>query len=195
MKEEILKLRAEGKTYKEITKIVDCAKSTVNYYCGVDQSTKTRTRTKKFRATPKGIALRKVDNFLLKKIGSFKTNRITRKVNVSFSNQQAYEKIAAMSTCYLTGRKLDLNDSTGFELDHIIPVSRGGENSLNNMGLTCKEANRAKHSLLNEEFITLCKEVLQHNGYEVTLKSGEIERNRSMADTTYSPYVEDKENT
>lgn len=33
MKEEILKLRKEGKTYNEISKILSCAKSTISYHC------------------------------------------------------------------------------------------------------------------------------------------------------------------
>lgn len=33
MKEKILTLRKEGKTYKEIIEIVGCAKSTVSYHC------------------------------------------------------------------------------------------------------------------------------------------------------------------
>jgi predicted transcriptional regulator len=34
MKEKILKLREEGKSYDEIVKEVGCSKSTVSYYCG-----------------------------------------------------------------------------------------------------------------------------------------------------------------
>lgn len=33
MKEEIVKLRKEGKTFNEIKKIVGCAKSTISYHC------------------------------------------------------------------------------------------------------------------------------------------------------------------
>ena len=33
MKNEILKLHAEGKTYDEISKILGCSKSTVSYHC------------------------------------------------------------------------------------------------------------------------------------------------------------------
>lgn len=33
MKEEILKLKSEGKTYKEISEILNCSKSTVSYHC------------------------------------------------------------------------------------------------------------------------------------------------------------------
>lgn len=42
MKEKILKLRRDGKTYNEITKILNCAKSTVSYHCkneGLSQPT------------------------------------------------------------------------------------------------------------------------------------------------------------
>ena len=41
MKEQILKLRGEGKTYKEITEILGCGKSTIAYYCGENQKEKT----------------------------------------------------------------------------------------------------------------------------------------------------------
>jgi hypothetical protein len=47
MKEEIEKLRSEGKTYREISEIVGCSKSTASYYCGIDQKQKTRIRSNK----------------------------------------------------------------------------------------------------------------------------------------------------
>ena len=50
-------------------------------------------------------------------------------------------------------------------------VSKGGLNDLNNLGITCPEANMAKSSLLKEELISLCKEILEHNGFSV-LKTG-----------------------
>ena len=36
MKEQILKLRGEGKTYNEIRKLLNCSKSTISYHCSVD---------------------------------------------------------------------------------------------------------------------------------------------------------------
>ena len=36
MKEKILKLRLEGKTYNEIQKELNCAKSTISYHCSVN---------------------------------------------------------------------------------------------------------------------------------------------------------------
>lgn len=48
-KENILRLRAEGKTYNEIVSELGCAKSTVAYHCGLDQKEKTRYRTNGLR--------------------------------------------------------------------------------------------------------------------------------------------------
>lgn len=60
-KEQILKLRVEGKTYDEIIKIVGCAKSTVCYYCGENQKEKTINRSIKSRW--KKRFANKIDNF------------------------------------------------------------------------------------------------------------------------------------
>ena len=42
MKEEILKLRAQGKNYNEISKILGCSKGTISYHCGDGQKEKYR---------------------------------------------------------------------------------------------------------------------------------------------------------
>ena len=39
IKNDILKLREKGKSYNEITKILKCAKSTVNYHCSKNNLT------------------------------------------------------------------------------------------------------------------------------------------------------------
>jgi len=46
MKEQILKLRKEGKTYKEIVEKVGCSKGTVAYHCGKGQKEKASKRQK-----------------------------------------------------------------------------------------------------------------------------------------------------
>lgn len=48
-KEDILRLRAEGKTYRQIQKELGCSKSTIAYHCGEGQKTKTRERTQRIR--------------------------------------------------------------------------------------------------------------------------------------------------
>ena len=49
MKEKILKLRIEGKTYNEIHKILGCSKSTISYYCSPNGKENNRIRTNKER--------------------------------------------------------------------------------------------------------------------------------------------------
>lgn len=58
--------------------------------------------------------------------------------------------------CALTGRKLTPSTAA---LDHIVPVKRGGEHTIDNSQILHKDVNRAKGSLTAEEFIGLCREV------------------------------------
>lgn len=58
--------------------------------------------------------------------------------------------------CALSGRDLDMK----FEVDHIVPRSRGGGDDLSNLRLVCKAANQAKRSLLDDEFIALCRDIV-----------------------------------
>ena len=70
--------------------------------------------------------------------------------------------------CYLTGRTIDITKPRTYQFDHKLPRSKGGENSLDNLGITTKEANQAKHNMTEEEFVQLCKDVLVHRGYSIT---------------------------
>ena len=47
LKNSILKLRSEGKTYKQICEILNCSKSTVSYYCDPYGSEKVKKRKEK----------------------------------------------------------------------------------------------------------------------------------------------------
>jgi len=57
-KENILKLRAEGKTYREIQQQLGCSKSTISYHLGYGQKEKTHRRTRERR---KDIRKRLID--------------------------------------------------------------------------------------------------------------------------------------
>jgi len=48
-KENILRLRDQGKTYKEIQEILGCSKSTIAYHVGEGQKQKTKDRTNRNR--------------------------------------------------------------------------------------------------------------------------------------------------
>ena len=164
MKEQILKLRAEGKTYNEIEKLVGCSKSTISYHCGDGQKEMGEIRRRRYLSTLNGILKRKKDNFSF--INGTRMCK-GKRVSLNFSAKEFREKILANSKCYLTGREIDLFKPKSYHCDHIIPVSKGGMSSLENMGLSCKEANMAKSDMSLDDFLQLCKEVLNHNGYSV----------------------------
>lgn len=170
MKEQILKLRAEGKTYNEIAKLLSCSKGSISYYCGDGQKEKALLRVAKSRKRGNTVTRRKIESFLRTNIREFKRDRATLLNNSNLSYKEAFEKILSNPYCYLTGRKIDLEDNKSYQLDHIVPSSRGGSNEIHNLGLACKDANQSKTNLTIEEYIALCKEVLEFNGYEIIKK-------------------------
>ena len=86
---------------------------------------------------------------------------------MKITTKNILDKLEQNDRCALTGRKLDIQNTSSWELDHIIPSSKGGNNTLDNCQILCKEANQSKRDLLPEEFLELCKDVLKHNGYEI----------------------------
>lgn len=68
--------------------------------------------------------------------------------------------------CYLTGQPIDILKDN-YNLDHIVPVSKGGTNDLENMGIVIPDANHSKSDLTLDEYLLLCKKVLENFGYTV----------------------------
>jgi len=191
-KEKILKLRAEGKTYPEIVKIVGCSKSLVSYYCGNNQRAKTWTRTQRHRK--KNPLARKIDNFKqAKRRGrSFVAKSTPQKLfysgvrrfqckgggkhnpksEMTFTKDDVLKKIGPDPTCYLTGRKIDIQEATTYSFDHYVPRSKGGANTLENLRISCREANIAKQDLFVPDLLDLCEEILVHHGYVVEKPKG-----------------------
>lgn len=186
LKQKILNLRTQNKTYNEIISILKCSKGTVSYYLGKDQKTKTNNRQKLYRNRNINVKLcQKITTFKskinknydyknkftkLRMVLNWKVYNFKRKNNNlmdDFTTDDLLKKIGDNPTCYLTGRPINLLKTREYHLDHIIPTAKGGKNTLDNLGLACKEANFAKNDLLLEDFIKLCKDVLTNNGYKV----------------------------
>jgi CRISPR/Cas system Type II protein with McrA/HNH and RuvC-like nuclease domain len=160
MKEKILELREKGYSYQMIAKELGCSKSTISYHLGDNQKKMAYQRVKKQRIL--NPWLKKQENFL----DRFKNENVTYNSKY-FDRKKIKDYLDSVDKCYLTGRKIDTLDVTTYEFDHIIPLSKGGTSSFENLGITRPEANRAKYDLSVEEFIELCKDVLINFGYTV----------------------------
>lgn len=181
-KENILRLRAEGKSYREIQKELGCSSGTISYHLGAGQKEKTKTRSAKItnKELRKKISNLKatVDSSKKKefvkspKSHQWKMREKVRRFQMVDKNDTApvlewtledlEEKVKDFTSCYLTGRPIDTNDYTTFQLDHIVPRCLGGTNELDNVGLATQEANYAKGALSLEEFLALCVDVVVH---------------------------------
>jgi 5-methylcytosine-specific restriction endonuclease McrA len=182
VKDEILRLRKLGYSYPQIQAKLKCSKGTISYHCGEGQKEKTNQRRITNRNKQHPLS-RKIENFIkpnrTTSIHFLETNRTLNKIiyqkiavfsrlnnkdynYMAFTVEEFCEKIGDNPKCALTGRKINLLDSRSYQLDHIVPRSKGGDNSLDNCQLTCREANQAKHELTTEEFIALCREVVEY---------------------------------
>lgn len=185
LKEQIILLKSKGKSHKEISKILNCSVSTVSYWCNDMYRKNHLTKTNNNRKTWIGKLQREVGHFKRirnlcpKRAISTKDwrKRFALKIH-EFKRRMKNNKGFTASTllnsindpthikCYLTGRNIDLTKDD-YHLDHIIPVSKGGSCTLDNLGFTCPEANQSKFNLMLDEYLSLCKEVLENFGYTV----------------------------
>lgn len=188
LSEQILALRNEGKSYRQIEAALGCSKSTIAYHLSEGEKDRVRSRTIKARSD--NPLIKKVDQFrnttrktevatrraipldkaIRDKVGDYQ--KVEKKYNTTFTPKDLLDKVGDNPICYLSGRPIDLTQTSTYHLDHIIPRSKGGDNSLENLGLAEKHANLAKSNLSVAELLELCADILKHNGYTVS-KSGE----------------------
>lgn len=160
MKDQIIQLKEQGKTYREIESILGCSKSLISYYCSEGQKDKLQLRTTNYRKNNlKTILSRKISDFMCVS-GHTKGRKI--RSEYTFSSQDLIYKFGDNPKCYLTGVSINLLEPSTYHFDHIIPRSRGGSNDISNLGLATKEANETKHDRTLEELKVLCKQILKN---------------------------------
>jgi hypothetical protein len=83
----------------------------------------------------------------------FKSSSVHKYAEVNSSD---LKKLLEMQgyRCALSGVRLEPKNA---ELDHKIPLSRGGTNDLGNLQWLARDVNRAKGTMDNEEFIAMCR--------------------------------------
>lgn len=166
MEKEILKLRAEGKTYKQIVELLNISKSTVSYYCGEGQKEKARMRNLKVKMdicicgnkkmkvsdvcnscydnNKRTVVLnKKIKDFDKDKLRSYSIRRLAR----TFMKEQDIEK-----KCKICGFDHYV------EVCHIKPISKFSKeqmvsevNNLNNLVYLCPN----HHILLDKGLLSL----------------------------------------
>lgn len=183
--QDVRELRAKGLTYPKIAEALGCSKSVVSYHLSPGQKDKVLERTKGYRETTSILTnlsnykypdtRRRVDVMQEEEISGSVEKRISdkaydfRKKDVaSFSAKDVMDKFGDNPICYLSGRQVSLDQPRTYHFDHITPRSKGGSSSIDNLGLTTREANIAKSNLSVDELVELCKDILTHNGYVVT---------------------------
>lgn len=188
LKNKIIELRQNGESYTQIQKKLGCSKGTIAFHCSTKVKEKTLIRNQKRR---KANPLRtKIELFLYSKKNNAKDQKfnggsIEQRLNIKtwhfikktkyggygkrmFNESHLLEKIGENPVCYLTGRPINLEDSRSYNLDHIIPKSKGGTNSLDNCEIACRDANQAKNDLTYDEFIQLCRDVISYHEKKMT---------------------------
>jgi|TARA_R110000823_G_C15883115_1_gene495276 CRISPR/Cas system Type II protein with McrA/HNH and RuvC-like nuclease domain len=177
MKDRILELRKEGKTYNQIKEIIGCSKGTISYHCGNGQKEKTKKRKQKIR---ENVLLAKVERFKYRKRKNVVENirkfqkrdntingDVNKNIDTNFDWEDVLKKFGEDTKCYLSGEEINLYDKT-YQLDHIIASSKGGDNSLDNMGITHEVVNKMKGNLTPDELIEWCIKILKYNEYKIT---------------------------
>lgn len=94
-----------------------------------------------------------------KGFGSGIQKRLCRDISLMWKRQRGI--------CPMSGRRL--NKETA-QLDHIIPLKRGGNSSIENLRWVHRDVNYAKRDLLDNEFLLLCHEVIKvaHAACDIT---------------------------
>lgn len=169
MKEKILKLRKEGKTYDEIKEILKCSKGTISYHCGENQKEKARIRKNKNTTNICSCGKKKI----IKSTKCIKCLNSTKRKNIIDKTLEDFEKIYKNNSRYFNVRRyarLILQEDKqekkckicGFdhyvEACHIKPISSFTKNTkisevnnINNLVYLCPN----HHVMLDKGLITL----------------------------------------
>ena len=96
-------------------------------------------RVKEYRKTEQGK--------IVKRNSNHKRRTLTKDGDVT--TQQLKELYSTVKNCYWCNTKLNKNNT---HLDHIMPLSKGGEHTISNIVISCPTCNLEKHAKDPYEF-------------------------------------------
>ena len=143
---KIKELYSKGMIFKDIAKTIGCSIETVKYHL---------IPNRKINLNKYTIKISKNNPLHLKR-----KRFITSGEYIPFTLNELILKIGNNPKCYITDEPIDLLNSKTYSLDHIIPISRGGKSSLDNLGLVKADINQAKYNMTPFEFLNLCKRTI-----------------------------------
>lgn len=188
-KNQIFKLRDTGLSYDKIAENLNCSATTVRYHLNSKFREKIKSKKKQLREQHpyysklesfrikkynfklkksnkndvKAIVYYKLRTFLVSPKLKGKSHKMKNKITL----QDVINKFGENPKCYLTGQAIDIMKPATYHFDHIIPVAKGGENTIDNMQIALTDANYAKRDMLLNDFIELCKQVTINAGYSI----------------------------
>lgn len=101
---------------------------------------------------------RKFTKEQLETLGKINTHNFKRIIIPKTTKEKVYEN--GNGVCAICGKPIERND---FTIDHIIPLSRGGSNDLENLQIACHDCNELKGNRMDNEFATGLTTILSND--------------------------------
>lgn len=78
-----------------------------------------------------------------------------------FTVDDVLRKFGMHPVCYLTGQRLSWWRPASYQLDHFVPVCKGGDSGFDNLRIAAPHANKMKDGHLFDDFIAICSTISQ----------------------------------
>ena len=100
-------------------------------------------------------------------VSHFRCINTSKENRLDYSYKEVLDYFGGKITkCYLTGTIINI-ETDDYQLDHIIPVSRGGTNEISNCGITIPVANQMKTDMTVPELLDMCEKILRNFNYKI----------------------------